>query len=182
MGPISVTAVLYRPLHQSYSIMSVILDHQPAIRLLTRKMRALAVWSNAENYPDMFSWKVIFRHLKVSPSSKAQTINRFQTFRMRHLLVRWAPAEGIQQLVAISSWREKRFHCKRIKGNLGDFRLTKYNKLTTGLWWETGESEPNSHRYSATALWTSYWWPSQLVKCLSNFFSLKFVSFCIGKF
>lgn len=40
-----------------------------------------------------------------------------------------APARGIQQLVAIRSWREKRFHCERIiKGNLEFLRLMKYNK------------------------------------------------------
>lgn len=34
---------------------------------------------------------------------------------MGYLLVLLAPAAGIQQLVAISCWRQSRFHCNRIK-------------------------------------------------------------------
>lgn len=40
--------------------------------------------------------------------------------KTRYLLVLWASAKGIQQLVIISSWREKWSHCRRIKRKSGD--------------------------------------------------------------
>lgn len=76
--------------------------------------------------------------------------------KRRHLLVPWAPAERIRQLVVISSRGEKRSHCRRVKGNLNVFKMTKYNKLTTGLWWETGEREPNIHGNPSTGYWRSW--------------------------
>lgn len=39
--------------------------------------------------------------------------------KMGYLLALLAPAAGIQQLVAISSWRQSRFHCNRIKNKSG---------------------------------------------------------------
>lgn len=72
----------------------------------------------------MFSWQVIFslkvcsgktqRHRQTTNSGLVGQLSIIRE-KNEYLLVLLAPAAGIQQLVAISSWRQNRFHCKRIK-------------------------------------------------------------------
>lgn len=42
-------------------------------------------------------------------------------FQNEALDVLWAPVSGIQQLVAISGWREEAFHCMSVKRKSGFF-------------------------------------------------------------